>query len=67
MRGATDDLRALLFETSFGVAFGLELADELVLLQLQPNLESLATCAERIGSTLIDQGWQVIPEFIPES
>lgn len=64
MRGATDDLRGLLFETSFGFALGLELANELVLLQLQPNLESLATYAERIESTLISQGWRVIPEFV---
>jgi hypothetical protein len=67
MRGATDDLRGLLFETSFGVALGVELANELVLLQLQPNLDALAAYAERIESTLINQGWHVVPDFTPES
>ena len=62
LRGATDDLRGLIFETSFGFAFGLELAAELVLLHLQPSLESLVTTADRIQSALITQGWQLIPD-----
>jgi len=34
LRGATDDLRGLVFVTSFGYALGLELAAELILLHL---------------------------------
>ena len=61
-RGATDDLRGLVIETSFGYAFGLELDAELVLLHLQPTLECLVAYADRIESALIAQGWQVIEE-----
>jgi len=60
LRGATDDLRGLAFETSFGYALGLELDAELVLLHLQPSLESLVAYADRIESALVAQGWQVI-------
>ena len=38
VRGATDALRGLAIETSFGYALGLELDSELVLLHLQPSL-----------------------------
>ena len=61
LRGATDDLRGLAIETSFGYALGLELDAELVLLHLQPSLDSLVTTAERIETALIAQGWQLIP------
>jgi hypothetical protein len=61
LRGATDDLRGLAIETSFGYALGLELDAELVLLHLQPSLDSLVTTAERIESALIAQGWSLIP------
>lgn len=60
LRGATDDLRGLAVETSFGYALGLELDAELVLLHLQPSLECLMAYAERIESALVAQGWQVI-------
>ena len=62
LRGATDDLRGLAFETSFGYALGLELDAELVLLHLQPSLEHLVAYAERMETALRAQGWQVIEE-----
>ena len=55
---ATDDLRGLAIETSFGYALGLELDHELVLLHLQPSLEVLIDNATRIESALLAQGWQ---------
>ena len=58
MHGATDDLRGLAIETSFGYALGLELDHELVLLHLQPSLEVLIDNAARIESALLAQGWQ---------
>jgi hypothetical protein len=61
LRGATDDLRGLAIETSYGYALGLELDTELVLLHLQPSLDSLVATAERIETALIAQGWQLIP------
>ncbi|MGE3512876.1 MAG: hypothetical protein AB7N65_28780 [Vicinamibacterales bacterium] len=66
LRGATDDLRGLAVETSFGYALGLELDAELVLLHLQPSLECLVAYAERIESALVAQGWQVIDAPAPE-
>jgi hypothetical protein len=62
LRGATDDLRGLAIETSFGYALGLELDAELVLLHLTPNLECLVAYADRIESALVAQGWRVIEE-----
>ena len=60
VRGATDDLRGLAIETSFGYALGLELASELVLLHLQPSLEVLVEYADRIEAALLAQGWRRI-------
>jgi hypothetical protein len=60
LRGATDDLRVLAIETSYGYALGLELDTELVLLHLQPSLDSLVATAERIETALIAKGWQLI-------
>jgi hypothetical protein len=60
LRGATDDLRLLSIETSFGYAFGLELDRELVLLHLQPSQEVLVAYADRIHAALLRQGWQDI-------
>ena len=57
LRGATDELRGLACETSFGYALGLELDAELVLLHLQPTLESLIAYADRIQVALQAQGW----------
>jgi hypothetical protein len=62
LRGATDDLRGLAIETSFGYALGLELDTELVLLHLQPSLDDLIAQAERIQSALIAHGWQLLTE-----
>jgi hypothetical protein len=60
LHGATDDLRGLAIETSFGYALGLELDTELVLLHLLPTLEDLVAYADRIEAALVDQGWHVI-------
>src|SRR5690348_15982611 len=62
LRGATDDLRGLAFETSFGYALGLELDAELVLLHLQPNLELLVAYADRIQAALKAHGWAVVED-----
>ena len=63
--GATDDLRALAIETSFGFALGLELDHELVLLHLQPSLEVLVAYADRIEAALLAQGWEHIDTHQP--
>ena len=60
LRGATDVLRGLAIETSYGFAFGLELERELVLLHLQRDIESMVTYAVGIEATLIGQGWTVV-------
>jgi hypothetical protein len=59
-RGARDELRGLAIETSFGYAFGLELATELVLFHLYRNLESMVACADRVETALLAQGWEPI-------
>lgn len=58
VHGATDALRGLAIETSFGYALGLELDAELVLLHLQPSLDALVAYADRIEAALLAQGWQ---------
>ncbi len=60
MRGATDELRGLAIETSFGHAFGLELDHELVLLHLQPSVDVLVAYADRLEAALLAQGWQPV-------
>lgn len=62
LRGATDDLRGLAIETSFGYALGLELDRELVLLHLQPSLDTLVTAADRLETALLAQGWQRVAD-----
>ena len=62
LHGATDDLRGLAVETSYGYALGLELDAELVLLHLQPNLECLIAYADRIEAALVAQGWHIVAE-----
>ena len=62
LRGATDDLRGLAVETSFGYALGLELDAELVLLHLQPSLESLVAYADRIQAALQTLGWALVED-----
>ena len=64
VRGATDALRGLAIETSFGYALGLELDSELVLLHLQPSLEALVAYADRIETALLAQGWQRLDDRI---
>ena len=67
IRGATDDLRGLAIETSFGYALGLELDQELVLLHLQPSLDVLVAYADRIESALLAQGWRRIDPRQPHA
>ena len=58
LRGATDELRGLVIETSYGYALGLELDHELVLLHLQPSVEVLVAYADRMEAALLAHGWQ---------
>jgi hypothetical protein len=67
LRGATDDLRGLVIETSFGYAFGLELDAELVLLLLQPSLERFIEYADRLEGALLKQGWRLILNSVSAS
>jgi len=62
LQGATDELRALAVETSFGYALALELDRERILLLLQPSLETLVAYADRIEAALLAQGWQRLPD-----
>jgi hypothetical protein len=62
LQGATDVLRGLACETSFGYALGLELDAELILLHLQPTLDCLVAYADRIEAALVEQGWTVIDD-----
>ncbi len=62
LRGAIDELRGLAIETSFGYALGLELDAELVLLHLQPTLESVIAYADRIQVALQAQGWALVED-----
>jgi hypothetical protein len=66
LHGATDDLRGLAVETSFGYALALELAGEVILLHLQPSLEVLVAHAHRLENTLRSNGWQS-PPHVPIS
>src|ERR1700681_3167963 len=65
LRGATDDLRGLVIEMSFGYAFGLELDAELVSLHLHTTLDGLIVSADRIETALLAQGCRVIPDTPP--
>jgi hypothetical protein len=62
VRGASDELRGLAIDTSFGCALGLELDHELVLLLLQPSLEVVVAYATRIETALLAHGWQRLPD-----
>jgi len=57
-RGKKKDLRGLVFVTSVGYAFGLQLGTELIWFHLQPNLERLVDFADRFESLLRSQGWR---------
>ena len=67
LHGATDDLRGLAIETSFGHALALELDREIILLHLQPSIETLCDLAARIETALLAQGWQRTPATSPTS
>ena len=67
LRGATDELRGLAFETSFGYALGLELDAELVLLHLQPTLDTLVAYADRIQAALQAHGWSLVEDSSTKS
>lgn len=58
LHGATDVLRGLAVETSFGYALALELDREIILLHLQPDLDTLVECTSRIERNLIANGWR---------
>lgn len=58
LHGATDVLRGLAVETSFGYALALELDREVILLHLQPDLDTLVEWASRIERNLIANGWR---------
>jgi hypothetical protein len=60
LRGQKDVLRGLVIETSFGYGLGLELDTELIMLFLQPNLDTLVAKADRIETALKAQGWRLI-------
>ena len=62
LHGATDDLRGLAIETSYGYAFGLELAAEIIWLHLQPSLEQLVAYADRLEAGLLAQGWRIVQD-----
>jgi hypothetical protein len=56
--GDEHDLRGLVFVTSFGYGFGLELAAQPLWFRLQPNLERLVSVADGWESRLLADGWQ---------
>jgi hypothetical protein len=60
LHGAHVDVRGLAIETSFGYALGVELDTELILLLLQPNLDSLIAYADRLEAALRAKDWQAI-------
>jgi hypothetical protein len=60
LRGQHDVLRGLTIETSFGYGLGLELDTELIMLFLQPSLDTLVAKAERIEAVLRAKDWHVI-------
>jgi hypothetical protein len=58
--GARHDLRGLVFLTSFGYGFGLELAAQPIWFQLQPSLERLVDFANGLQSALLADGFAAI-------
>jgi hypothetical protein len=62
LRRGTNDLRGLALHTSVGYALGLELDTELVLMHLQPTLESLIAYGGRIQTALQAEGWALVKE-----
>jgi hypothetical protein len=57
LRGALEELACIARPTSWGYALGLELGGDLILLELQPNVETLVENAARLEAWLITQGW----------
>jgi hypothetical protein len=56
--GAKHDLRGLVFVTSLGYGFGLEMAAVPLWYRLQPSLERLVEFANGLESALVADGWQ---------
>ena len=65
LRGALEELACVVRPTSWGYALGLELGGDLILLELQPNLETLADKAARLEAWLITQGWERAAHLAP--
>ena len=59
-RGEKKDLRGLVFVTSVGYRFELDLAGKLIWFHLQPNLERLVDFADRLEAALLELGWRAI-------
>jgi hypothetical protein len=59
-RGEEKDLRGLVFVTSVGYAFGLQLGTELIWFHLQPSLERLVDVADRLEPWLRAKGWRAV-------
>lgn len=57
LRGALEELACIARPTSWGYALGLELGGDLILLELQPSVETLVDKAARLEAWLITQGW----------
>lgn len=62
MRGSLDELTCVVRSTSYGYTLGLELAGELILLELQSSLEVLVDKAARLETWLLTQGWGRLPD-----
>ena len=56
--GAIDALVCVVGVTSYGHTLSLELGGEVILLELQPNLETLCDKAARLEAWLLTQGWR---------
>jgi hypothetical protein len=62
MHGSFDELTCVVRSTSYGYTLGLELAGELILLELQSSLEVLVDKAARLETWLLTQGWGRLPD-----
>jgi hypothetical protein len=62
MRGSLDELTCVVRSTSYGYTLGLELAGELILLELQSSLDVLVDKAARLETWLLTQGWGRLPD-----
>lgn len=62
LQGAESELRCVAIITSFGYGLALELAGEVILLELQRTIEHLAAKSARIEAWLLEQGWTPITD-----